>query len=144
MASIAPSEAMVRSGRSPKELLEQKMDVWAVGPGLGTERASDILKFIDQAKQPMVIDADALNALSEKTDILKRAPGPRLLTPHPGEMKRLFDSGKMSRAGTVPALLRTIPRDSSSQRQPDSGRGADASIELQFNGKSWNGHRRNG
>jgi len=101
MAATAPAEAMVRPIRSPKDLVERKVDVWAVGPGLGTERAADLIKFIDQARQPMVIDADALNALSGKTDLLKRSPGPRLLTPHPGEMQRLFDTGKMSRAGTA-------------------------------------------
>jgi NAD(P)H-hydrate repair Nnr-like enzyme with NAD(P)H-hydrate dehydratase domain len=42
-----------------------------------------------------------LNALVGKVDLLKTCNGPRLLTPHPGEMKRLFDYGKMSRAGTA-------------------------------------------
>jgi len=84
-----------------KDLIEHPVDVWAIGPGLGTDRASDILRMIDQVPRPMVIDADAINVLGERRDILKRTPAPRLLTPHPGEMKRLFDSGKMSRAGTV-------------------------------------------
>ncbi|HEY2124857.1 MAG TPA: NAD(P)H-hydrate dehydratase, partial [Chthoniobacterales bacterium] len=109
MAPIAPAEAMVRPYRAIKELLDHKPDVWAVGPGLGTERASDILKFIDQAQQPMVIDADALNILSSKPDTLKRSPSPRLLTPHPGEMQRLFDSGKMSRAGTARNFCEQFP-----------------------------------
>lgn len=109
MASVAPSEAMVRPFRAIKELLDQKVDVWAVGPGLGTDRASDILKFIDQARQPMVIDADALNVIGSKTEMLKRSPGPRLLTPHPGEMQRLFDSGKMSRAGAARHFCEQFP-----------------------------------
>jgi NAD(P)H-hydrate epimerase len=109
MAATAPAEAMVRPIRSPKELIERKVDVWAVGPGLGPERAADLIKFIDQARQPMVLDADALNALSGKTDLLKRSPGPRLLTPHPGEMQRLFDTGKMSRAGTARNFCEQFP-----------------------------------
>ena len=109
MASVAPAEAMVRPFRSLKDLLDQKPDVWAIGPGLGTERAVDILKFIDQAQQPMVIDADALSILSSKPDTLKRSPGPRLLTPHPGEMQRLFDSGRMSRAGTARNFCEQFP-----------------------------------
>jgi NAD(P)H-hydrate epimerase len=56
---------------------------------------------IERAPAPMVLDADGLNILSAEVEILKRCAGPRLLTPHPGEMKRLFDSGKMSRAGTA-------------------------------------------
>ena len=109
MAAAAPSEAMVRPFRALKELIEQKIDVWAVGPGLGTDRASDVLKLIDQVKQPMVIDASALDILSVKTDVLKRSPGPRLLTPHPGEMQRLFDAGKMSRAGTARNFCEQFP-----------------------------------
>lgn len=101
VAPMAPAESMVRPFRSLKDLIEQPVDVWAIGPGLGTDRAADILRMIDQSPRPMVIDADAINVLSEKCDMLKRTPAPRLLTPHPGEMKRLFDSGKMSRAGTV-------------------------------------------
>jgi len=38
----------------------------------------------------MVVDADALNALAGHTDILRQAKGPRILTPHPGEMGRLM------------------------------------------------------
>jgi NAD(P)H-hydrate epimerase len=57
----------------------------------------------------MVIDADAISILSGKVDILKRSPGPRLLTPHPGEMQRLFESGKMSRAGIARNFCEQFP-----------------------------------
>src|SRR5205807_8160712 len=40
---------------------------------------------------------------------LRNFRGPRLLTPHPGEMKRLFDSGKMSRAGTARNFCEQFP-----------------------------------
>jgi hydroxyethylthiazole kinase-like uncharacterized protein yjeF len=101
-AALAPDEAMVKPIRSYKDLLEEgNVDVWAVGPGLGTARAREVLDLIEQAPQPMVVDADGLNMLAGKTQILNRCRGPRLLTPHPGEMKRLFDYGVMSRAGTA-------------------------------------------
>jgi NAD(P)H-hydrate epimerase len=38
---------------------------------------------------PMVVDADAMNALMGKLSVLKRAPALRVLTPHAGEFKRL-------------------------------------------------------
>jgi NAD(P)H-hydrate epimerase len=99
VAALAPDEAMVKPIKLYTELLEDDtVDVWAVGPGLGTSRSNEILKVIEQIEKPMVIDADGLNMLSKKTDILKQCRGARLLTPHPGEMKRLFDHGKMSRA----------------------------------------------
>ncbi|MEY2536696.1 MAG: ADP-dependent NAD(P)H-hydrate dehydratase / NAD(P)H-hydrate epimerase [Verrucomicrobiota bacterium] len=101
VAAAAPAEAMVKPIRSYRDLLEETVDIWAVGPGLGTARDRELLPFIEVAEQPMVLDADALNILSQKIEILSRCRGPRLLTPHPGEMKRLFEHGKMSRAGTA-------------------------------------------
>jgi NAD(P)H-hydrate epimerase len=98
VAAAAPMEAMVKPIKSYRDLLKQKTDVWAVGPGLGTSRADEILELIEKAKQPMVLDADGLNILSEKTSALRRCEGERLLTPHPGEMKRLFPNHKELRA----------------------------------------------
>ena len=99
VAAAAPAEAMVKPVRSYRDLLEEKMDVWALGPGLGKSEAKDLMRLIERATAPMVIDADGLNILSSDVDVLQRCAGPRLLTPHPGEMKRLVDPGKMARAG---------------------------------------------
>ncbi|OLC27529.1 MAG: NAD(P)H-hydrate epimerase, partial [Verrucomicrobia bacterium 13_1_40CM_4_54_4] len=85
VASAAPMEAMVKPLRFYRDLLKEKTDVWALGPGLGKSRAAEVLELIEKAKQPMVIDADGLNILSEKTSVLRRCKGERLLTPHPGE-----------------------------------------------------------
>ena len=109
VAAAAPSEAMVKPVRSYRDLLEEKIDIWAVGPGLGKSRASEVLWLIERAEQPMVADADGLNILAEKIDTLKHCHGPRLVTPHPGEMKRLFNSGKMSRAGTARDFCEQFP-----------------------------------
>src|SRR5207245_2946494 len=99
VASAAPVEAMVKPVRRYRDLLEEKMDAWALGPGLGKSRAPEILNLIENAQQPMIVDADGLNILADKIDILRSCRGPRLLTPHPGEMKRMMDVGKMARAG---------------------------------------------
>lgn len=109
VVAAAPDEAMVKPVRSYRDLSEENVDVWALGPGLGKERAAEILKLIESAGKPMVVDADGLNALAGKPDILRTCRGPRLLTPHPGEMKRLFDSGKMSRAGTARNFCEQFP-----------------------------------
>ena len=109
VAAAAPSEAMVKPVRSYRDLLEEKIDIWAVGPGLGKSRAGEVLRLIERAEQPMVVDADGLNILAEKIDALKRCRGPRLVTPHPGEIKRLFDPGKMSRAGTARNFCEQFP-----------------------------------
>jgi len=99
VASAAPVESMVKPVRKYRDLVEEKIDVWALGPGLGKNRASGILSLIENATQPMIVDADGLNILADKIDILRSCRGPRLLTPHPGEMKRLMEVGKMARAG---------------------------------------------
>ena len=101
VASAAPMESMVKPLRSYRDLLKEKTDVWAVGPGLGKSHAAEILELIEKAKQPMVIDADGLNILAEKISTLKHCQGKRLLTPHPGEMKRLSPDEKETRAKTA-------------------------------------------
>src|SRR5205814_2165991 len=98
VAGAAFMEAMVKPIASYRDLLKEKADVWALGPGLGKSRAAEILELVEKAKQPMVLDADGLNIVSEKTSALKRCKGKRLLTPHPGEMKRLFSKQGESRA----------------------------------------------
>jgi len=109
VAAAAPVEAMVKPVRSYRDLLDEKIDIWAVGPGLGKSRAREVLRLIERAEQPMVVDADGLNILAEKIDTLKHCRGSRLVTPHPGEMKRLFDPGKMSRAGTARNFCEQFP-----------------------------------
>jgi len=99
VAAAAPVEAMVKPIRRYRDLLEEKVDVWALGPGLGKSRAAEILGLIENASQPMIVDADGLNIVADKIDILRSCRGPRLLTPHPGEMQRLTDVGKMARVG---------------------------------------------
>jgi hydroxyethylthiazole kinase-like uncharacterized protein yjeF len=109
VAGAAPMEAMVKPLQSYRDLLKEKTDVWALGPGLGTSRAGELLELIEKARQPMVVDADGLNILAEKTSVLRRCKGKRLLTPHPGEMKRLFPGQKESRADTATTFCHRFP-----------------------------------
>ena len=109
VAGAAPMEAMVKPLQSYSDLLKEKTDVWALGPGLGTSHAGEILELIEKAKQSMVVDADALNILSEKISVLGRCKGKRLLTPHPGEMKRLFPDHKEPRAETATKFCHRFP-----------------------------------
>jgi ADP-dependent NAD(P)H-hydrate dehydratase / NAD(P)H-hydrate epimerase len=108
-AGAAPPEVMVKSTRSYRDLADEKIDVWAVGPGLGKAHAARIRDLIARVEQPMVVDADGLNIMAEEIEVLKKCSGPRLLTPHPGEMQRLFDPGKMSRAGTARNFCEQFP-----------------------------------
>ena len=82
--------------------LVKGMTVLAIGPGLGQEGTTPefVRAFVERVSLPMVIDADGLNALADRTELLKRATAPDergnrrtiVLTPHPGEMARLVGS----------------------------------------------------
>ncbi len=110
IATCAASEVMVHPVKSYLEVLEARLDVLAVGPGLGSSHASEIRQLLERAPQPMIVDADALNILSENIHLLERCAGPRLLTPHPGEMARLDpDSTHRSRRATVEAFMARWP-----------------------------------
>jgi ADP-dependent NAD(P)H-hydrate dehydratase / NAD(P)H-hydrate epimerase len=98
VVAAAPFESMVKPVKSYRDLIDEKIDVWGIGPGLGKDNANEIIEFIQREESPMVVDADALNIISANVSILKNCRGPRLLTPHPGEMKRLAGDQKISRA----------------------------------------------
>ena len=89
VAASAPPEIMVRPTSDFSEVTEFNADVLAIGPGLGPAKRDDILNLILNDPRPAVVDADGLNWLAESESIPKFTH-PRLLTPHPGEMSRLF------------------------------------------------------
>ena len=69
-------------------------DVLAIGPGIG--RANETIDLvhavIKNAEVPVVVDADALFALSKKSDILRNRKYNTVLTPHHGEFSRMVKS----------------------------------------------------
>ncbi len=69
----------------------QGMQALIMGPGISTvnETGQLVRKLVKALSIPMVIDADALTALSFEPEILKDIESPMILTPHPGEMARL-------------------------------------------------------
>ncbi|MEQ1859545.1 MAG: NAD(P)H-hydrate dehydratase [Chthoniobacteraceae bacterium] len=107
-ASRCAPEVMVRPIDSPAEVLAENHDVLAIGPGLGDANRAAVLDLIARAPQPAVLDADALNHLATDLTVLDRCAGPRVLTPHPGEMARL-DPRKRTRRETVGAFIERWP-----------------------------------
>lgn len=72
-----------------EEVLENK-DAVAAGPGLSAHPESlDILELLLSSGKPLVLDADALNLLAKKPELTDLKSAPLILTPHPGEMRRL-------------------------------------------------------
>ncbi len=98
------------SGTKMKELLSfaEEHDCLAVGPGLGQSPTIRrlIIELLERHHGPMVLDADALNALAtlEESEWPKRRDwGNVVLTPHMGEYMRLM-SAVMKRGGAVAAV----------------------------------------
>ncbi len=63
-----------------------------IGPGMGQHPATVALlhQILNQVTIPMVWDADALNLLATHPDWWERLPSHTILTPHPGELRRLM------------------------------------------------------
>jgi NAD(P)H-hydrate epimerase len=110
LANKVPPEVMVRVLPNTGELLTQRFDVFAIGPGLGARPAADVATLVRKVQQPIVLDADGLNALARDISALGEIPGERVLTPHPGEMERLAPgSAAQSRRETVDAFTKKYP-----------------------------------
>lgn len=73
-----------------------KATVIGIGTGLGKNNntAKGLEKFLAQNKLPLVIDADALNIISENKNLLTLVPKNSVLTPHPKELERLIGNWK--------------------------------------------------
>ncbi len=80
--------------RGLKSILDfsKDQDVFALGPGLSQNRETWKLvrRLIVRLVQPLVIDADGLNALKGELPVLRHSRYRAILTPHPGEFVRLF------------------------------------------------------
>jgi ADP-dependent NAD(P)H-hydrate dehydratase / NAD(P)H-hydrate epimerase len=69
----------------------KKYQAIAIGPGLGTLPENEkLLESLILANQPLVIDADALNILGERPDLIDKLAPNTILTPHVKEFDRLF------------------------------------------------------
>jgi NAD(P)H-hydrate epimerase len=94
VAGVAETEKGAISHEALAELLELtgKADVVAIGSGLTSDEETTkklVREFVEQRKFPIVIDADGLNALAP-FDLQGSDEFPIILTPHIGEMRRLF------------------------------------------------------
>ncbi len=92
IAALSPPEVMVKPFLQLEEVSALPADVIAVGPGLGSVIGNGILDLFLTDPRPVVIDADALNALGQNRSRMASLRSNRLLTPHQGEMARLVDA----------------------------------------------------
>lgn len=87
--------SLSQKAAKPLQAFAQERTAIAIGPGLSThtETLELVRSLVAKFDRPMVIDADALNALAGHTSILKTCRKTPILTPHPGEMARLLGKG---------------------------------------------------
>ncbi|SDE80065.1 yjeF C-terminal region, hydroxyethylthiazole kinase-related/yjeF N-terminal region [Pricia antarctica] len=66
--------------------------VIGIGMGMGKDKKTvkAFIDFLNSNDTPLVVDADALNILSESKELLKKLPSQTVLTPHPKELERLI------------------------------------------------------
>jgi len=120
-ADLNQPELMVRLATEDihSTLNTTQPDVLAIGPGLGKSalaiqclRAALLYPNI-----PLVIDADALNLISDSTELLEKLqvrnqaiPGLTVLTPHPGEAAKLLKTTteivQSDRVGAIQELVK--------------------------------------
>ena len=84
----------------------------AVGPGLTRDRrARSLVEFcLARFDRPVVVDADALNIVSETPDLTRAHRPDRIWTPHPGEFERLTGERPRGDAQRAEAAARFVRR----------------------------------
>lgn len=92
LQSQVPEAMFISSGDNYIDKIEiRERSVYGIGPGLGKEKITKdaLFDFLKSYREPVVLDADALNILAEnqKLDLI---PKYSVITPHPLEFERLF------------------------------------------------------
>ena len=90
-----------------------KSDAVIIGPGIGRHRETFELvrRILEKLEKPTLVDADGLNALAGYTEYIKHCSAPLILTPHPGEFKRLIETDIPEDYFDKADLLREIAND---------------------------------
>ncbi len=96
--SLPETDKITLSLKAEKEILKKykASNVVVLGPGLSQhpETQKLINKLILKINKPMILDADALNAISKNSGALKKIKTEYVITPHEGEMARLINKSR--------------------------------------------------
>lgn len=69
---------------------DRRVDVWVVGPGIGTdEPAVAAVRAVLAGAEPVLLDADAITVVAQQPALLADRRATTVLTPHSGEFARL-------------------------------------------------------
>ena len=83
-----------------------KKDAVLIGPGLGQSAGVEavVCSVLEHFEGPVVLDADGINVMVKHKDIIRCRTNPTILTPHPGEFRRLWDVQEQSSLESAKAL----------------------------------------
>ena len=89
-AMVCIDESGTRFCKSDEQDLYQAI---GLGPGIGQKKSTlnSLIGILNNAQKPVVLDADALNLLSNNRFLYDLIPENSILTPHPGEFRRLIN-----------------------------------------------------
>ncbi|OGS27744.1 MAG: NAD(P)H-hydrate dehydratase [Elusimicrobia bacterium RIFOXYB2_FULL_48_7] len=100
--SLAETKNAALSAKALKKILgfiyKRKITGIAMGPGLSTNPSTKklVLEILKKCTVPVVLDADALNAIPGSLNVLKKSAAGITVTPHPGELSRLSQTSVSS------------------------------------------------
>lgn len=106
----AVPEAMFAAANSDISINEIRLnrpyDAIGIGPGIGTSEQTMVAleRFLASYDRPLVIDADALNCIASRQNLMNHVPVMSILTPHAGEFDRLFGQQANAEARLVKAI----------------------------------------
>jgi ADP-dependent NAD(P)H-hydrate dehydratase len=119
IVQITAAEVMVLTDNQKKYISEIAFDIKpnaiGIGPGLGQKKKTQkaLYQFLKINKIPLIIDADALNILSENKKWLPLLQAKTIITPHLKELQRLIgnwvsDEDKINKAMVFSKQYQTI------------------------------------
>ena len=109
LAPILPPDVMLQPVEDFRASLDMEFDSIVLGPGLVGEKALEIIEIIRMAECPAIVDAAAFAHLAAALKILRLVNGPRILTPHMGEMDRIYRTQNRSRSELALDFVQDYP-----------------------------------
>lgn len=111
--ALAPRGALVPQDLDALKNAANGKQAVVIGPGIqrNDQTAELFRRFLAELSIPCLIDADGLNAIAGRLDVLSAAKAPVVLTPHPGEMARLLSLTSAAVQQTRVSVARNLATD---------------------------------
>lgn len=112
-----PEALLATYEETPAEEEIRELMAWptaaGIGPGFGIlpEKGEILESLLKYARCPLVLDADALNLLAGRAEILRELSVPVIVTPHVGEMARLTGLSREEIAKKLPRVCKSFAEE---------------------------------